>query len=90
LAIFPELMSLEDYPFTAIHTFVNETCGELGLPVHDLLPDFRGLTDQQLWVHPTDHHPNEIAHDIVARSLEGFLRTQLVPDMFSPDGQTSP
>ena len=90
LAIFPELMSLEDYPFTAIHTFVNETCGELGLPVHDLLPDFRGLPDQQLWVHPTDHHPNEIAHDIVARSLEGFLRTQLVPDMFSPDGQTSP
>ena len=90
LAIFPELMSLEDYPFTAIHTFVNETCGELGLPVHDLLPDFRGLPDQQLWVHPTDHHPNEIAHDIVARSLEGFVRTQLVPDMFSPDGQTSP
>jgi len=90
LAIFPELMSLEDYPFTAIHTFIDETCGELGLPVHDLLPAFQGLEDRRLWVHPTDHHPNEIAHDIAAGSLEDFVRKQLLPDTAAPDNRQSP
>ena len=75
LAIFPELMSLDDYPFVAIHSFVEETCDEIGLKVHDLLPAFQGKQDHTLWVHPTDHHPNEIAHDIAARSLEPFLHS---------------
>ena len=90
LAIFPELMSLEDYPFTAIHALVEETCGEIGLPVHDLLPAFRGKQDHQLWVHPTDHHPNEIAHEIAARSLEGFLRRQLRINAAATDRSPSP
>jgi hypothetical protein len=47
------------------------------MPVHDLLPAFGGHQDHQLWVHPTDHHPNEIAHDLAAGSLEEFVRTLL-------------
>jgi len=86
LAIFPELMSLEDYPFTAIHAFVEETCREIGMPVHDLLPAFQGHKDHQLWVHPTDHHPNEIAHDLAAGSLEQFIRT-LIPSTSTASGK---
>ena len=90
LAIFPELMSLEDYPFTAIHAFVEETCKEIGMPVHDLLSAFQGHSDHQLWVHPTDHHPNEIAHDLAAGSLEKFLRTLIAADVSSPPASQSP
>jgi len=90
LAIFPELMSLEDYPFTAIHAFVEETCGEIGLPVHDLLPAFQGKRDRELWVHQTDHHPNEIAHEIAARSLEEFVRSQLGVNAATTDSSQSP
>ena len=78
LAIFPELMTLDKYPFEAIHAFVASACRELDIPVHDLLPDFRGLKDHQLWVHPTDHHPNPTAHDIAARSLRSFVTEQLL------------
>jgi lysophospholipase L1-like esterase len=90
LAIFPELMSLEDYPFTAIHAFVEETCKEIGMPVHDLLSAFQGHSDHQLWVHPTDHHPNEIAHDLAAASLEKFLRTLIAADASLPQASQSP
>ena len=83
-------MSLEDYPFTAIHAFVEETCGEIGLPVHDLLPAFQGKRDRELWVHQTDHHPNEIAHEIAARSLEEFVRSQLGVNAATTDSSQSP
>lgn len=80
LAIFPELMSLENYPFGAIHDFVRAACDEIGLPVHDLLPAFRNKDARQLWVHPTDHHPNQVAHGIAAVSLETFVRSLLPAD----------
>ncbi|MFP6769084.1 MAG: SGNH/GDSL hydrolase family protein [Planctomycetaceae bacterium] len=79
LAIFPELMSLDDdYPFAAIHELVAAACHKIGLPVHDLFPALKGHAARDLWVHPTDHHPNELAHDLVARSLEQFVRDSLL------------
>ena len=80
LVIFPELLSLNsDYPFEQIHQFVTTECHQLGLAVHDLLPDFQGHRDQDLWVHPTDHHPNEDAHRIAAEALVAFVRSELLP-----------
>ena len=80
VVIFPELQNLDgDYPFAAIHDLVRRTCESMGLPVLDLLDSFRGKTDRDLWVHPSDHHPNEVAHAIAAESIETFLRDRVLP-----------
>lgn len=77
LAIFPEFYRLDgDYPFEEIHGLVMRTCGALGIPALDLLETFRGRAPRDLWVHPQDHHPNETAHGMAARSVERFLRDQ--------------
>jgi hypothetical protein len=39
----------------------------------DLLPAFHGRSATELWVHPTDQHPNEVAHRIAAKKLAEFL-----------------
>lgn len=93
LVIFPELRELdEDYPFARIHALVRRTCGELGIPVLDLLDVYRGLDARSLWVHPIDHHPNEIAHRMAAEAIGRFLveRSLLPPDRPSrTDGRPS-
>ncbi len=81
LVIFPEFYQLDgDYPFERIHALVAATGRELGLPTLDLLPVFRGRRAQDLWVHVTDHHPNQVAHQQAAEAIERFVRAQgLVP-----------
>ena len=77
LVIWPELYDLESaYPFEAIHKLVRETCARLGVPVLDLLDTFRGHKSETLWVHPSDHHPNEEANRLAANAIERFLREQ--------------
>jgi hypothetical protein len=41
------------------------------------LPVFRGRRTADLWVHPVDHHPNEVAHRLAAESLAPVV-TRLV------------
>jgi len=85
LVIFPEFHDLDgSYPFEDIHRLVRETCDRLGLPVIDLLPVFRGYRDTAMWVHPSDHHPNEVAHRVAATAIVSFLLEQdLLPGMSS-------
>ncbi len=74
VVIFPEFYRLDDsYPFKAIHKHVTEACRSIGLPVLDLFDSYRGKRDRDLWVHPADHHPNEIGHRIAAEAIEQFL-----------------
>jgi hypothetical protein len=74
LVIFPELRQLDaGYPFAKIHALVRRTCDGLGIPVLDLLDTYRGHDAATLWVHPIDHHPNEIAHRMAAEAIEKFL-----------------
>lgn len=75
LVVFPELHALDgDYPFTAVHELVLRECAALDIPALDLLPAFRGRDAGSLWVHPSDHHPNEEAHGIAAIAIEAFVR----------------
>ncbi|MGD9644508.1 MAG: SGNH/GDSL hydrolase family protein [Pirellulales bacterium] len=77
LVIWPELYDLDgDYPFDSIHKLVRQTCSQLGVPVLDLLDTFRGLKAETLWVHPSDHHPNEEANRLAADAIARFLREQ--------------
>ena len=77
LVMFPELYRLKGgYPFGAVHKLVAATCTDLGIPVLDLYGDvFEGQHAPDLWVHPSDHHPNEIAHRMVADAMAVFCET---------------
>lgn len=81
LVVWPDFFELDgDYPFEAVHRLLTQTGAELGIPTLDLLPNFRGLDCAKLWVHPTDHHPNDQAHAIAAAAVEQFLiREHLLP-----------
>ncbi len=70
IAIYPFLHDLDGgYPFRAIHEKVLEFCGEAGLQCIDLAGAFPGFEGPELWAHPTDQHPNEIAHGLAADAL---------------------
>jgi lysophospholipase L1-like esterase len=75
VAIWPLFVGLErDYPFARVHQTVARLCLELGIPCHDLLPAFQGRATAPLWVHPVDHHPNQVGHLIAATSLAPVVR----------------
>ncbi len=82
LMIFPMLWKLSgDYPFQPAHDAVAELAAELEIPLLDLLPAFQGFEGPELWVHPSNQHPNEVAHAIAGRALVDFLHSEdLVPD----------
>jgi lysophospholipase L1-like esterase len=70
VAPWPLFVGLErGYPFAPVHETIRRFCLGAGIPHHDLLPVFRGRRTFDLWVHPVDHHPNEIAHRLAAESL---------------------
>jgi len=78
LAIFPVLVELdEDYPFQAVTDVITEFANENDIPVHDLLPGFRGHAGPDLWVSSFDQHPNAEGHALAARALEPFVRQLL-------------
>ena len=74
LVIFPFLHQLDgDYPFQPVHDRLREFAGEHGIAVLDLRAAFRSYRGPELWVHPTDQHPNEIAHRLAAEAIRSFL-----------------
>ncbi|MBX7168857.1 MAG: SGNH/GDSL hydrolase family protein [Pirellulales bacterium] len=79
LVMFPELYQLRHYPFGEIHQLVADTAQSLGIPALDLLADFQRYDDRDLWVHPSDHHPNELAHAIAARRIAQWLASLHLP-----------
>jgi lysophospholipase L1-like esterase len=77
LMIFPNLWELnEGYPFAPAHAKVAAAAERAGIPVLDLIDAFRGEDGVSLWVHPSNQHPNEEAHDIAGRALYEFLGAQ--------------
>jgi len=78
--VFPVFFRLgEDYPFAEIHRQVCAAAEQLGMGCLDLLPAFAGFSGPELWVHPSDQHPNEIAHALVARRLAEALAQEPAP-----------
>jgi lysophospholipase L1-like esterase len=74
VAIFPFLYDLdESYPFRSLHEKVVAYCVWNGIPVLDLFDAFEGRDYADLWVHPSDQHPNEQAHRIAAHALFDFI-----------------
>lgn len=83
VAPWPLFVGLEQgYPFAPVHDRIRRFCLVAGIPHHDLLPSFLGRASAQLWVHPVDHHPNEVAHRLAAEAL--------VPDVLKLAGPIQP
>jgi hypothetical protein len=69
-----------EYPFAFIHDTVGQVVREAAgayTEYIDVLPCFRGHDPEALWVHPSDHHPNETAHQMVADVLAPALLSRL-------------
>jgi len=83
VCIFPLLDSLvADYPFTAQHKQVEQACAKLGIPAVNLLSAFDGQRAADLWVHPTDQHPNPRGHQLAQAAIAKALASredELVP-----------
>jgi lysophospholipase L1-like esterase len=74
VAVFPMLSLLgKDYPYLGLHRLVAEICTAEQIDCVDLLDRFRGRDEHQLWVHPTDQHPNPAGHRLIAQGIYDFL-----------------
>ena len=69
VASWPLLVDLDTYPFGAADETIARFCAGAGIPRVDLREALRGHTAESLWVHPADHHPNEVAHRLAAEAL---------------------
>jgi len=67
--LFPVLFDLKHYPFAAETQKVKDELDNNGIKYIDLLPGLNSYNGPELWVHPTDQHPNEIVHRIAAEAL---------------------
>ncbi|MFQ5561579.1 MAG: SGNH/GDSL hydrolase family protein, partial [Nitrospinota bacterium] len=65
-----------EYPFLKLHEKVKESVFEVkknSTTFIDLFPHLKGKDEKEFWVHPTDHHPNESLHGIIARIISEAL-----------------
>jgi hypothetical protein len=74
VASWPLLVDLEAYPFAAADQAITRFCEGSGISRVDLRSALAGHTAESLWVHPADHHPNEIAHRLAAEALAEPVR----------------
>lgn len=74
VVVFPFFINLNgDYPFQIIHDRVKAFCAESKIHCLDLRDEFRSYSGPELWVHPVDQHPNEIAHGLAAKAIADYL-----------------
>jgi lysophospholipase L1-like esterase len=56
-----------------IHRLLASYCARNGIEFYDLFGAFKGMRDRDLWVHPSDQHPNVRAHQIAAEAIARFI-----------------
>lgn len=75
LVVFPILHGLEsDYQFLGVEEEIVGFADREGMPVFSLTPGFIGRDTRELWVSPSDQHPNEKGHQIAADTLYPYLK----------------
>lgn len=67
--VFPRLFELQHYPFKVEREKVRQELEINDLNSVYIYPYLHDYVGPELWVHPTDQHPNEIAHKITAEAL---------------------
>lgn len=61
------------HPFQRFYDRVAEAAAERGLYVATSYERFEGLEPSELWIHPTDSHPNAKGHKILADALKASI-----------------
>ena len=80
VAVFPMMTQLDEhYPFKAVHALVRDFCAEHSIACVDLLDRFLGRDARELWVHPTDQHPNDVGQRLLAEGIRDWLAEHPVP-----------
>jgi len=80
VVLWPLLESLEQYPFAEIHQRLTTRLEAKGIAHLDLLSTLSAHETSELHVHPTDHHPNEVAHNLAAQAIaEELVRRKWLP-----------
>jgi hypothetical protein len=75
VAVFPMITQLnENYPLDGVHNIVAEFMAKAGIETVDLLHLFMGREESDLWVHPTDQHPNHIGQGLIAGGIFEYLK----------------
>ncbi len=74
IVIFPALVGLHDgYPYDAVHASLHSLFDIYEIPWIDMLDHYRGYRASDLWVHSTDHHPNEIALGLASEAIAEWI-----------------
>jgi lysophospholipase L1-like esterase len=74
VALWPLMVGLEGaYPFENEHARIAAASQHARVDFRDLLPVLRGRRSADLWAHPADMHPNELAHRLVAEDLATWV-----------------
>jgi hypothetical protein len=61
-------------PLSRAHDAIARACVGAGIAHHDLRGPLSAQPAESLWVHPLDHHPNDVAHRLAAESLAPAVR----------------
>lgn len=60
----------ESYLFRGVIDIIAEFCKDNGIKCIDVTPAFKGYRGAELWTNPNEHHPNALAHRIIADEIE--------------------
>ena len=74
VAVVPMVTQLRHYPLEGLHRLITEHCDRHGIEWVDLLAKFAGQEASELWVHPTDQHPNDVGHRLIAEGIRDYLQ----------------
>ena len=78
---YPELHELKDYPFSEVTEAVAAAAERNDVDFLDLRPSVVDIEPANLWVSPTDAHPNRIANTRFAQAIGDKLR-QDFPEIY--------
>lgn len=74
VAVLPMVSNLGEHcPYAGLHDLVTAFCAEEKIECIDLLPTVRHRDELDLWVHPTDQHPNAVANRLFADRIREYL-----------------
>lgn len=91
VVVFPILYRVGgEYPFGGIHETIHAALEANGLDYVDVLPLLKGRRDADLWVHPTDQHPNELVHAMTAVALADRIAERYRQRLDPGPGPVSP
>ena len=77
MSIFPLLYELNDYEFDSVEREITRFADSAGIPIMSLTPGFLGRNERELWLSPSDQHPNERGHAIAAETLYPYVAEAL-------------